>query len=93
MPENVLDEMMGTLHFAEQFEKRYGPAHPEFFAGTFEDALKESCLKPAKEVRVLRFLDVTRQVASNCRKIYRSSVHICCRENCWPYICITTAAY
>lgn len=50
MPENVVDEVMGTLHFAEQFEKRYGPAHPEFFAGTFEDALKESCLKPAKEV-------------------------------------------
>lgn len=45
-----MDEVMGTLHFAEQFEKRYGSAHPEFFAGTFEDALKESCLKPAKEV-------------------------------------------
>ncbi|XP_011137643.1 FAS-associated factor 1 isoform X2 [Harpegnathos saltator] len=53
MPENVMDEMMGTLHFAEQFEKRYGPAHPEFFAGTFEDALKESCLKPAKERKLL----------------------------------------
>lgn len=50
MPENVVDEVTGTLHFAEQFEKRYGPAHPEFFTGTFEDALKESCLKPAKEV-------------------------------------------
>lgn len=50
MPENVVDEVTGTLHFAEQFEKRYGSAHPEFFAGTFEDALKESCLKPAKEV-------------------------------------------
>lgn len=50
MPENVVDEVMGTLHFAEQFEKRYGSAHPEFFTGTFEDALKESCLKPAKEV-------------------------------------------
>ncbi|EZA56540.1 FAS-associated factor 1 isoform X3 [Ooceraea biroi] len=53
MPENVVDEIMGTLHFAEQFEKRYGPAHPEFFAGTFEDALKESCLKPAKERKLL----------------------------------------
>ncbi|GAB1860812.1 Fas-associated factor 1 [Camponotus japonicus] len=53
MPENVVDEVMGTLHFAEQFEKRYGPAHPEFFAGTFEDALKESCLKPAKERKLL----------------------------------------
>lgn len=53
MPENVVDEVMGTLHFAEQFEKRYGLAHPEFFAGTFEDALKESCLKPAKERKLL----------------------------------------
>ncbi|XP_011867105.1 PREDICTED: FAS-associated factor 1 isoform X1 [Vollenhovia emeryi] len=53
MPENVVDEVMGTLHFAEQFEKRYGPAHPEFFTGTFEDALKESCLKPAKERKLL----------------------------------------
>lgn len=53
MPENVVDEVTGTLHFAEQFEKRYGPAHPEFFAGTFEDALKESCLKPAKERKLL----------------------------------------
>lgn len=50
MPDNVEDETIGTLHFAEQFEKRYGPAHPEFFAGTFEDAVKESCLKSAKEV-------------------------------------------
>lgn len=50
VPDNVEDEIIGTLHFAEQFEKRYGPAHPEFFAGTFEDAVKESCLKPAKEV-------------------------------------------
>lgn len=50
MPENVADETIGTMHFAEEFEKRYGPAHPEFFTGTFKDAVKESCLKPAKEV-------------------------------------------
>lgn len=50
MPENVEDEIVGTLHFAEQYEKRYGLNHPEFFTGTFEDAIKESCLKPAKEV-------------------------------------------
>ncbi|XP_011168578.1 FAS-associated factor 1 isoform X2 [Solenopsis invicta] len=53
LPEIVIDEVMGTLHFAEQFEKRYGAAHPEFFTGTFEDALKESCLKPAKERKLL----------------------------------------
>lgn len=53
MPENVSDEAMGTLHFAEQFEKRYGPVHPEFYTGTFEDAIKKSCLKPAKERKLL----------------------------------------
>ncbi|XP_012260990.2 FAS-associated factor 1 [Athalia rosae] len=53
MPDNVEDETIGTLHFAEQFQKRYGPAHPEFFAGTFEEAIKESCLRPAKERKLL----------------------------------------
>lgn len=24
--------------------------HPEFFPGTLEDAIKEACLRPAKEV-------------------------------------------
>ncbi|XP_033310087.1 FAS-associated factor 1 isoform X1 [Bombus bifarius] len=53
MPENVTDETIGTMHFAEEFEKRYGPAHPEFFTGTFKDAVKESCLKSAKERKLL----------------------------------------
>ncbi|XP_066592439.1 FAS-associated factor 1 [Prorops nasuta] len=53
MPENVEDEIVGTIHFSEQYEKRYGPIHPEFFTGTFEDAVKESCLKPAKERKLL----------------------------------------
>ncbi|XP_043578096.1 FAS-associated factor 1 isoform X1 [Bombus pyrosoma] len=53
MPENVTDETIGTIHFAEEFKKRYGPAHPKFFTGTFEDAVKESCLKPAKERKLL----------------------------------------
>ncbi|XP_053989222.1 FAS-associated factor 1 isoform X2 [Hylaeus anthracinus] len=53
MPENMIDETMGTLHFAEEFEKRYGQAHPEFFTGKFKDAVKESCLKPAKERKLL----------------------------------------
>lgn len=46
---------MGTLHFSEQFEKRYGLIHPEFFTGTFDEAIRESCLKPAKEVNGLLF--------------------------------------
>lgn len=53
MPENVEDEIVGTLHFAEQYVNRYGRNHPEFFTGTFEDAIKESCLKPAKERKLL----------------------------------------
>ncbi|KAK0075269.1 hypothetical protein PV325_009280 [Microctonus aethiopoides] len=53
MPDNVEDETMGTLHFAEQFEKRYGLIHPEFFTGTLDEAIKESCLKPAKERKLL----------------------------------------
>ncbi|XP_063989568.1 FAS-associated factor 1 [Diachasmimorpha longicaudata] len=53
MPDNVEDETVGTLHFAEQFEKRYGPAHPKFFTGTFDEAIKESCLKPAKDRKLL----------------------------------------
>ena len=53
MPEHIEDETMGTLHFAEQFEKRYGRSHPEFFTGTFDEAIKESCLRPAKERKLL----------------------------------------
>nr|XP_033341145.1 FAS-associated factor 1 isoform X1 [Megalopta genalis] len=53
MPDSVTDETVGTLHFAEKFEKRYGPAHPEFFTGRFKDVVKESCLKPAKERKLL----------------------------------------
>ncbi|XP_046751610.1 FAS-associated factor 1 isoform X1 [Diprion similis] len=53
MPDNVEDETIGTLQFAEQFQKRYGAAHPDFFAGTFEEAIKESCLRPAKERKLL----------------------------------------
>ncbi|XP_014295657.1 FAS-associated factor 1 [Microplitis demolitor] len=53
IPENIEDETMGTLHFSEQFEKRYGLIHPEFFTGTFDEAIRESCLKPAKERKLL----------------------------------------
>ncbi|XP_044589997.1 FAS-associated factor 1 [Cotesia glomerata] len=53
IPENVEDETMGTLHFSEQFEKRYGLIHPEFFTGTFDEAIRESCLKSPKERKLL----------------------------------------
>ena len=45
------DEAMASIKFAEEFANRYGRPHPEFFPGTLDDAIKESCIKPAKEVQ------------------------------------------
>lgn len=42
---------MGSITFSEQFTQRYGPIHPAFYQGTLEDAQKEACNKPAKDVR------------------------------------------
>ncbi|XP_033213036.1 FAS-associated factor 1 [Belonocnema kinseyi] len=53
MPENVDDETVGTLHFAEEFEKRYGTSHPQFFTGTLEEAIQEACGKPPKDRKML----------------------------------------
>lgn len=46
----VEDETAGCLHFSDEFTSRYGALHPEFFPGTLEDAIKEACMKPAREV-------------------------------------------
>lgn len=51
VPDYVEDETAGCIHFADQFSNRYGVAHPDFFPGSLEDAIKESCLRPAKDVR------------------------------------------
>lgn len=53
IPENVEDELIGTITFNERFTGRYGPIHPPFFQGTLEDALKEACNKPAKDRKIL----------------------------------------
>lgn len=53
MPSNVEDETVGTLHFAEEFEKRYGPNHPQFYTGTLEEAIQEACGKPPKDRKLL----------------------------------------
>lgn len=50
VPDNVEDELIGTVTFNERFTARYGPAHPLFFQGTLEQALKEACIRPAKDV-------------------------------------------
>lgn len=53
IPDMVEDETAGCLHFSEEFTNRYGALHPEFFPGTLEDAIKEACMKPARERRLL----------------------------------------
>lgn len=53
IPENIEDELIGTITFNERFTARYGPIHPAFYQGTLEDALKEACNKPAKDRKIL----------------------------------------
>lgn len=53
IPNNVEDETAGCIHFADQFTNRYGECHPEFFPGSLDEAVKEACLKPAKDRRLL----------------------------------------
>nr|CAH7758970.1 unnamed protein product [Callosobruchus chinensis] len=53
IPENVEDEIVGSITFSENFTTRYGPIHPPFYQGTLDDALKEACSKPAKERKIL----------------------------------------
>lgn len=49
------DETAGCIHFADQFTNRYGECHPEFFPGSLDEAVKEACLKPAKDVSKMLF--------------------------------------
>ena len=50
VPEGNEDEAMASVHFAEGFTRRYGHRHPIFFQGTLDDAIKEACLQPIREV-------------------------------------------
>ena len=50
MPEGIEDEAMAAIHFAEGFANRYGPCHPMFFPGSLDDAMKEACHQPARDV-------------------------------------------
>ncbi len=45
------DDAMGAIHFAEEFGNRYGQPHPSFFPGSLDDAIRESCGQPAREVK------------------------------------------
>ncbi|GBP57236.1 FAS-associated factor 1 [Eumeta japonica] len=53
MSEHVEDEALGCIEFAQHFRARYGANTPSFFEGSLQDAIKESCLKPAKDRKLL----------------------------------------
>ncbi|CAF4808612.1 unnamed protein product [Pieris macdunnoughi] len=66
MSERVQDEALGCIEFAQRFRARYGPNSPNFFEGTLQDAIKESCLTPAKERKLLAvYLHHEHSVLSN----------------------------
>ncbi|XP_038211430.1 FAS-associated factor 1 [Zerene cesonia] len=66
MSDHVEDEALGCIEFAQRFRARYGPNTPNFFEGTLQDAIKESCLKPAKERKLLGvYLHHEQSVLSN----------------------------
>jgi hypothetical protein len=41
---------MAAIRFGEEFSARYGQPHPHFFPGSLDQAIRESCLQPAKDV-------------------------------------------
>nr|XP_053634724.1 FAS-associated factor 1-like isoform X1 [Cherax quadricarinatus] len=53
IPADVEDEVMGVIHFCEEFRNRYGSCVPMFYQGSLEDALKESVQLPAKNRKLL----------------------------------------
>lgn len=52
VPQDFENETMGSIQFAVSFQEKYGEAHPDFFPGTLDQAFKEACYKPAKDVRI-----------------------------------------
>ncbi|XP_013137431.1 PREDICTED: FAS-associated factor 1 isoform X2 [Papilio polytes] len=66
MSDHMEDEALACIQFANRFRARYGPNTPNFFEGTLQDAIKESCLKPAKERKLLGvYLHHEQSVLSN----------------------------
>ena len=53
LPDDFGDEALAGLKFAEEFGNRYGTPHPGFFPGSLNDAISESCTKPASERKML----------------------------------------
>lgn len=54
VPPNIEDETAGCIHFIEEFTNRYGHSRPDFFPGTLDEAIKEACHKPAKNVKQIK---------------------------------------
>ena len=50
------DETLAAIRFGEEFAARYGQPHPQFFPGSLDQAIRESCLQPAKDVSTCRLL-------------------------------------
>ena len=46
------DDTMAAIRFSEEFANRYGQPHPSFFPGSLDDAIRESCSQPAKNVSI-----------------------------------------
>lgn len=53
VPPDASDEMAGAINFGEEFGNRYGTGYPSFYPGSLEDAIKDSCLKPARDRKLL----------------------------------------
>eukprot|EP00096_Caligus_rogercresseyi_P008130 TRINITY_DN264_c4_g1_i2.p1 TRINITY_DN264_c4_g1~~TRINITY_DN264_c4_g1_i2.p1 ORF type:complete len:381 (-),score=105.55 TRINITY_DN264_c4_g1_i2:820-1962(-) len=53
IPDDYGDESMAGIKFSEEFALRYGSPHPNFFPGSLTDAMKESCMQPAKDRKML----------------------------------------
>lgn len=62
--ENVEDDTAGTLQFSQEFEKRYGPVHPNFFVGTFEEAVSEAFV-PKEVLFKTLFMETMKKIEIN----------------------------
>merc|ERR1712223_1792660 len=47
------DDAMAAIKFSEKFGNRYGQPHPQFFPGSLDDAIRESCNQPASNRKML----------------------------------------
>jgi hypothetical protein len=53
LPDHFGDEALAGIKFAEEFTNRYGHPSPQFFPGSLDDALNESCNKKSSDRKML----------------------------------------